>query len=460
MSRGMNPAYDHQSMVARQEYMAGGGAHPDTLLGGLTGAVQAMGLFGKMRDIMDSSQVKNRVDEMSNVMAQTGDLNSIPPEMAKGRVGAQAFANITEIFSKTKQGQAQFLESAQKVGELEFANLNAAMAQGQQYIEAGDNAGLIKTIEAASAATGMPYRHKLESDGLFQRYFTGSPDGVEKPMGDRLTAQELMTQTEAALSDQPKFQKMVMHATAANLQYNLDVQKNPDKWVRVDELDKSGKSVGHRDLIPQPNVSVGKPTSTMYYDPKDGKTYGSVEELMTADENGMRFSAPESKSGSIKSDKAALDAEKAAATQTNNEAKLGLIAEGQRIRQEASEDRVGAAGASVQIQRERLALEQEKAENSKQAQAIQRLMPLVGVRVGLQVKNGAFIEPDGEGGFRTVDDSDPRAQRALNLLDEGIAAYKDSTGKNGTPAGRGIYGAPQAMPAPNIAKNLWDSRKK
>lgn len=458
MSHGRTP-YDNSSMVARQEYLAGGNSQSD-VLGAVGQVVQTMGLFGKMRDVMDSSQLKNRMDEMMNDMAQTGDLGSILPERAKGRIGAQAFGNVVDMFSKTKQGQAQFLEQSQKVGEIEFANLQAAMAQGQKYIEAGDNAGLIKTIEAASAATGMPYRHKMEADGLFQRYFTGSPDGVEKPMGDRMTAQELMAATKAALSDQPKFQKMHMHATAANTRYNLDVQKNPDMWVRVNELDKDGKSVGHRDLIPQLNVTVGQPTTTMYTDPKDGKVYRSVEELMAPDENGMRFSAPESKAGNTKSDKAALDAEKAAATQTNNEAKLGLMAREQELRQKESEIRTGAAGASVQVQRERLALEQEKAESSKQAQAIQRLLPLAGARVGLQVKNGAFIEPDGEGGFRTVDDGDPRVQRALNLLDESIAAYKDSTGKNGAPAGRGIYGAPQATPAPNIAKTLWDSRKK
>jgi len=102
----------------------------------------------------------------------------------------------------------------------------------------------------------------------------------------------------------------------------------------------------------------------------------------------------------------------------------------------------GNAAQNVALQRERLGLEQDKAANSKQAQALQRMMPLIGAQVGLQIKNGAFVEPDGEGGLRTVDDSDSRVVRALDLAGQFVNSFTKNGGKEGGP---GLF--PTAPPA-------------
>lgn len=484
MSHGRTP-YDNSSMVARQEYLAGGNSQSD-VLGAVGQVVQTMGLFGKMRGIMDEAQIRTREDDIARAMGDSGDINSIPRELTHGRIATIAISNIMGAKAKTEEGKLSLAQNARKLATIDLQNIQAGMeqanaartaadslkAQADQARQAGDMTAAqgfeaqanqnydlsAKHIETTSHNIAMPYKVRHIGGGQFEELFTGSPDGKPQPTGRTYSADQIVGQAQKALQDTPSYLKMVHLNTATAMDHNVEVSRNQDKWVTAKVLDKDGNPTKQsREFVPFLNVVPGQPVQTAYYDSKDQKAYNSVEELMAAG-----FSAPESKAGALQSDKIQGQmASLAEKTRQHDEmtALRSKFIQAQIAAREAAgaaaQARAGRAAMEAQVKIDELARKMAASEVAAENSVEELAKKTVALKLNLAIdrSTGALGRIVG-GEFTQLPDGD----KNLGLFQEGVKQEVDR--KMGAFPGREkVTPAPTPPPPSDQAQDLWNSRK-
>lgn len=406
-----NAMYLQQSRRAQQD--------DDPVMDMVGKAAVGLGLIGKVQDMSDQIAVRNRTEQLSNLLRENGgDFSALPDDVIKGRVGMQAMANVTKAWQETEAGKQKIFEVGQQNARYQYNNLMGGLKAVEDARAAGDIDLASKAMEETTRRAGLPYEVKHEGNGIFRRYHV-TPEG-NQDMGTA-TLDELTKTGRSWLADSKAFVRGAIAHNIALQDTNLAIASSPDKWM---VSKKDGKD---RTLMPFYNYQPGSALTIGYIDADSGERFTDQDALRAGG-----YSAPESKSGDLKEKAAQLKQ-----SQVEQSAKI-------------AEQKAALGWAGVQNARDKLALEQEKAEFAKSTsgQKVGEQVFLNELKAqGLEYKNGAFLDVEGNR-------IDPRDARVAQAKANAVQAQNGVLGALGLPGIR----QPEARPS-NPAIDFYLSRR-